>query len=133
MNVAFVDASYYLALANGDDEHHAKALSFEMAYRGKLVTTAYVLVEVLDALTNGNLRNLAVEIYHAVLEDADTVLIPASSELLARGVALFKDRPDKQWGITDCISFVVMKEHGITEALSADHHFEQAGFKELLR
>jgi uncharacterized protein len=41
-------------------------------------------------------------------------------------------RRDKEWSLTDCISFVVMKERGLTEALTADHHFEQAGFKALL-
>lgn len=133
MTTVFVDASYYLALTNGDDEHHERAVALERTYRGKLVTTEYVLVEVLDALTSGKLREVGVEVYHAVLEDANTTLIPASSSLLAQGVALFQSRPDKQWGITDCISFIVMQDHDITEALTADRHFDQAGFKALLR
>ena len=53
--------------------------------------------------------------------------------LFHRARELFRERPDKQWGITDCISFVVMQEHDVTEALTADQHFEQAGHRALLR
>ena len=63
----------------------------------------------------------------------DTLVIPASTALMDRGIALFAARADKEWGLTDCISFVVMQEHNMTEALTADHHFEQAGFSALLR
>ena len=56
----------------------------------------------------------------------------ASAELFERGCRLYADRPDKDWSLTDCISFVVMEEKAITEALTADHHFEQAGFNALL-
>ncbi len=59
--------------------------------------------------------------------------IPASSELLRRGVALFEQRPDKSWSLTDCTSFIVMEDRGIREALTGDHHFEQAGFTPLLK
>ena len=47
--------------------------------------------------------------------------------------AMHKERSDKSWSLTDCISFVVMGEHGITDALTGDRHFEQAGFRALLR
>lgn len=53
--------------------------------------------------------------------------------LFDRGLALFARRPDKAWSLTDCISFVVMADRGLTEALTGDHHFEQAGFRALLR
>jgi predicted nucleic acid-binding protein len=64
--------------------------------------------------------------------DADTTVIPASQELFDKGVELYDARPDKQWSLTDCISFVLMEQRGITEALTADRHFEQAGFVALL-
>ena len=60
-------------------------------------------------------------------------VIPASSDLLRRGTQLFESRPDKPWSLTDCISFVIMKDQEIQEALTADHHFEQAGFTVLLK
>ena len=50
-----------------------------------------------------------------------------------RGVALYAERPDKDWSLTDCISFVVMRKMDITEALTGDRHFEQAGFTALLK
>jgi predicted nucleic acid-binding protein len=52
--------------------------------------------------------------------------------LFAAGVELYGTRPDKEWSLTDCISFVVMKREGLTDALTGDRHFEQAGFKVLL-
>ena len=63
----------------------------------------------------------------------DVVLLPSSRELFDRGLQLFSDRPDKEWSLTDCISFVVMGERSLTEALTSDHHFEQAGFTVLLK
>jgi len=53
--------------------------------------------------------------------------------LYQRGINLYAQRPDKEWSLTDCISFVVMSDRGITEALTGDHHFEQAGFRALLK
>ncbi len=60
-------------------------------------------------------------------------IIPASTALMEEGISLFESRTDKRWGLTDCISFEVMRENGVVDALSADHHFEQAGFRALLR
>ncbi len=59
-------------------------------------------------------------------------IVPSSSDLFWRGIKLFDARPDKEWSLTDCISFEVMAELGLTDALTADHHFEQAGFRALL-
>ena len=59
-------------------------------------------------------------------------LVPATSELIERGRKLYRDRLDKNWPLTDCISFVVMQDHQLTEALTADRHFQQAGFNALL-
>lgn len=60
-------------------------------------------------------------------------IVPATSELLQRGVRLFTERPDKDWPLTDCISFVVMRERGLADALTANHHFAQGGFRALLK
>jgi uncharacterized protein len=63
----------------------------------------------------------------------DITIIASQRELLAAGFSLYSQRPDKDWSLTDCISFVVMQREGITEALTGDHHFEQAGFSILLK
>ncbi|MFO0968025.1 MAG: hypothetical protein U0793_20915 [Gemmataceae bacterium] len=60
-------------------------------------------------------------------------IVPLSEDLYAEAVTLYRARPDKEWGLTDCVSFVVMTQRRITEALTADEHFEQAGFKAILR
>ena len=60
------------------------------------------------------------------------IVIPVSSDLLMRAKALFASRPDKAWSLTDCTSFIIMQEHRLTEALTTDHHFTQAGFHALL-
>lgn len=65
-------------------------------------------------------------------DDALTI-VPASMDLLRQGVRVFDRRLDKQWSLTDCISFVVMKSFDLNEALTADHHFAQAGFDILLK
>jgi predicted nucleic acid-binding protein len=57
----------------------------------------------------------------------------ASSIYVSNGIAIYCQRNDKNWGIVDCISFIVMEERRITEALTTDIHFQQAGFRALLR
>ena len=59
--------------------------------------------------------------------------MPLSEELYARAFTLYRQRPDKEWGMVDCISFVVMQERGLTDALTTDEHFGQAGFRVLMR
>ena len=60
-------------------------------------------------------------------------VVPASRPLFEEAIALYASRLDKNWSLTDCISFVVMRDEGITQALTGDHHFEQAGFEVLLK
>jgi len=59
------------------------------------------------------------------------VEIVSGDEWLRRGLHLFERRRDKAWSLTDCISFAVMTDRGLTDALTGDHHFEQAGFRAL--
>jgi uncharacterized protein len=64
--------------------------------------------------------------------DPLTKIIPASDSLFRAGLELFAKRPDKEWSLVDCISFVVMKQRRLTDALTTDHHFKQAGYNALL-
>jgi uncharacterized protein len=68
------------------------------------------------------------------LQVAPKLLILADADAsLKAGIDLYRARPDKEWSLTDCISFAVMHQYSIREALTADHHFEQAGFVPLLK
>ena len=101
--------------------------------RNKLATTEWILAEVADALAASASRRLAVSFIRDLAQDPKVKIIPATTNLFQRGLQLYENRPDKQWSLTDCISFVTMQDEGITDALTGDEHFVQAGFKALLR
>ena len=132
----FLDASYLIALAAPGDQHHPKARDImkevETVTR-LLLTTQAVLFEVGDALCKPKHRASAYRLLQALEADPRTQIILISEELYGRGLELFHQRSDKEWSLTDCLSFVVMNDFGITQALTADVHFQQAGFKALLR
>ena len=133
MSEVFVDSFYLLALLNRRDAAHRRAVRFSETARVRLVTTGFVLTEVADALCDRVQRQNVVHMFDTVRSDPHYVMMPASQGLLDRGFEMYRRRLDKDWSLTDCISFVVMRERGITEALTADHHFQQAGFVALLR
>jgi predicted nucleic acid-binding protein len=96
------------------------------------VTTRWVLMEVANMLSNSKAR-AGCAAFMRDLDHAEGMrIIPASEELFHRGLALYDERPDKGWSLTDCISFLVMADEHVIEALTGDHHFEQAGFTALL-
>ncbi len=128
----FADTSYYLALLNADDELHPRVAAFTPTFNGRMVTTAWVLTEVADALSRLVFRGTVVGFLEDLMADKQVTVVPASQDLFDRGFDLFRRRPDKEWSLTDCISFVVMEEQRLAEALTADHHYEQAGFRILL-
>jgi predicted nucleic acid-binding protein len=78
-------------------------------------------------------RQATIELLNSLEADPNVEIIPLTEDLYARAFRLFRERPDKEWGLTDCISFVVMHERGLIAALTTDEHFQQAGFRALLR
>ena len=132
MSAVFGDTFYFLALLNERDTAHSRALEFAESSRG-LTTTVWVLTEVGDACSAPGNRAVFLELLDMLKASPDARIIEASPELFDRGVELFRQRPDKEWSLTDCISFVAMREAAIDEALTGDHHFEQAGFRALLK
>ena len=129
----FADTYYFLALRNPKDEGHARAVETTGRLAGRRVmTTAWVLTEMADALAKPANRAGFVELMAILADDPDVEVVPPSPDLFERGVALYAGRPDKAWSLTDCISFAVMADLGLDEALTGDHHFEQAGFRALL-
>ena len=133
MTACFADSFYFLALLNPADAAHAVAARVAKELRRPLVTTAWVLTEVADAMAAPPNRPLFLKLIAGLRALPSVEIVPASSELFDRGIELYARRPDKSWSLTDCLSFVVMTERGLTDALTGDHHFEQAGFRALLR
>ena len=97
------------------------------------VTTEFVLVELGDSLNKPPLREEFKAVCALVQSTPSFRLVGASHELLQRGLALYHERPYKEWQLTDCISFVVMENEGLSDALTGDRHFDQAGFTALLK
>ena len=100
--------------------------------RCQFITASVVLLEVGNWLSPLPLRGLAVDLLHRIEQSSRIEVVPATPELYAKGWELYGNRLDKDWGAIDCISFVIMQERNLTDALTSDHHFEQAGFKILL-
>ncbi len=132
----FLDASYAIALSAPADRHHNQALRLAdelMAARATVVTTHAVLLEIGNSLARQRYRQEAVGLLQLLVTDPAVEIVPLSEDLYARAFDLYRLRPDKEWGMTDCSSFVLMTERGITKALTADIHFQQCGFRALLR
>ncbi len=132
MKSVFADTFYFLALLNKRDAAHRRAVAASRTPGLTLVTTELVLLELADALCKPPQRDEVPALWNVVETDPAFRLVHATRELIQRGRKLYRERADKEWSLTDCISFVVMQEQGLSEALTADHHFEQAGFKALL-
>ncbi len=133
MRSIFADSFYYFALLNERDPAHEEAAAFVRTFHGLMVTTGWVLTELGDGLASPANRPAFLTAVDEIRAVQNTIVIACTDELFEAGVSLFRQRPDKYWSLTDCISFVVMKREGITEALTGDKHFEQAGFVALLK
>ena len=134
MNTPFVDTSYLIALSNTKDIYHQTALklSVNIEKLKRIWTHEGILLELGDWLAKRN-RQTAIKIFKALCSGQSNMqVIPLDSELIKRAFRLYEIYSDKTVGITDCISFVVMTDKKITEALTSDKHFQQVGFKSLL-
>ena len=133
MRDLFVDSFYYIALINPRDNHHERARTLAPQIAGcRFWTTDLVLVEVANALSTQRLRPHAAAYLRTVEQSSDTTIIRLTPNLFERALTLYEEHHDKTWSLTDCLSFVVMQDNDISEALTGDHHFTQAGFSSLL-
>ena len=133
MKAVFADTSFFLASLNPDDQLHQKAISVSREITVLRLATGFVLLEVANALSRAALRSRFVEFYAWIGQHPGVRIVPASGDLFHRGYDLYAAREDKDWSLTDCISFVVMRDEELQAALTHDQHFEQAGYKALLR
>jgi len=136
MRAVFADAGYWVAIANSRDRLHARAAALaERLGEYRIVTSEMVLVEVLNGFAECGrfLRTKAAELVLAAVADPDIESVSQTPELFRDALALYQHRPDKSWSLTDWASFLIMDRQQIAEALTHDRHFEQRGYRALLR
>ncbi len=133
MKPIFADTSYFVAMCGPNDSYHARAVELNASLIAKITTTEYVIVETGGLLLRPEDRPAYVNLVRDLESDPGVQIIPASHALFRSGFDLFARRLDREWSLVDCLSFVVMKQRRLIDALTADHHFEQAGFRALLR
>lgn len=131
MKTVFADTVFYLALMNPHDQY-ATATQFADQFQGRILTTTAVLTEVANGLARTRQRNQMAVLWRMMDADPEVDVFHADTSLWLRALELYTEREDKAWSLTDCLSFLVMNEAGLKEALTADHHFEQAGFTILM-
>lgn len=133
MKPLFADTSFFVAYLNRADEHHSTAYEYMARSSGPLLTTTWVLVEFGNYLSGTGNRRLFVPLVRSLRRERRVTIVRAAEPSFEAGLRLYGQRPDQAWSLTDCISFNVMRERRITQALTADHHFAQAGFTILLK
>ncbi len=133
MRAVFADTFFFHALLDRGDARHAQAIVESRTPQRRFVTTEAVLMELGDALHLPGERGEFTAIVDLVRKSAAWELVPASAALFQAGLEIFRRYSDKEWQMTDCISIAVMRQRHLREVLTGDAHFEQAGFKALLR
>ena len=137
MNEVFADTSGWASFFLEDDLHHEKTFSLMAQWKQQnrhIVTTNYVLSELIVLLGSRGKRRSAILNYIETIRTADSVeIVHVDESLDGKAWQLLANRLDKKWSLVDAVSFVVMQKRKLTEALTADRHFEQAGFVRLLK
>jgi uncharacterized protein len=131
----FADTTYWIALISRQDHLHGRAQEMAQQFSDTLIVTSdMVLAEVLNALSRPtHIRRCASEIVSEICADEKVCVVPQTRELFDRAHLFYQQRMDKEWGLTDCASFVIMGDRSLTKALTSDTHFEQNGCQALLR
>jgi predicted nucleic acid-binding protein len=133
MTSYFADTSLFVAFLNPRDEYHELAVEFVREESNRLVTTIWVLVELGNFVSRTRTRRRFVPFVRDLRDDPFVEIVPPMLDQFDQALDLYHRRPDKHWSMTDCTSFLVMRERGLTDAPTTDHHFEQAGFRILLK
>ncbi|UCC29139.1 MAG: type II toxin-antitoxin system VapC family toxin [Phycisphaerales bacterium] len=137
MTRVFADTGYWIAFLDPRDELHGNALRIttKLERPVQLVTTEMVLTEFLNAFARygAKLRVAASRFVDALRARPDTLIIEQTHSQFEAALDIYKSYTDKAWGLTDCASYTVMHTKGLDIALTHDHHFEQMGFRALLR
>ena len=135
MRIVYWDSSYLIARALPGDRYHSSAVkAMDGCGDAQFMTSDEVLAEFLNffCARGSFLRAAAIQAVKAIIRDPRVTVIPQSRESFSKGLELYAKRKDKQYSLIDCISMSHMKTKCITEVLTTDHHFIQAGFKVLM-
>jgi uncharacterized protein len=132
MTAAFADSFYFIAVLNPADQYHLAAMNLTRMLTRPVITSRWVLIEVGDALSYPAIRSQTFDFLQSIVHQPGITVIDEQEPWYSRGLELYGNRRDKDWSLTDCISFEIMREHEIVDALTGDHHFIQAGFRALL-
>ena len=135
MRTVFADTGYWIATTNPEDALHERArLVTQRLGEVRIVTSEMVLVEFLNFMGRygEHKRKLAASVVSEIIDDSDVEVVPQTSLQFRAAMGRYEDRLDQRWSVTDCSSFLLMEERGITEALAHDRDFTQAGFTTLL-
>jgi uncharacterized protein len=130
-----LDTSFVLALENRADRHHARAKELDRALAGEgamFLLHWGIVLEIGDGYARSGRREKGVELFDRFENEEGFQIAPLTDSLMAHALTLFRSRADKEWGLTDCVSFALMKSRGVSQALTADVHFRQAGFEAML-
>lgn len=136
MNEVFLDTSFAIALSSITDQNHERAVRLANQIetnKTRLVTTQAILLEIGNSLSKQKYRAAAIQLLESIEADLNVEVVLLTNSLYRLAFSLFKQRDDKEWGLVDCISFIVMQDRGIADALTTDTHFQQAGFRALLK
>ncbi len=126
------DTTYWIALVVKQDQYHDRAQRFSLRITGRIITTAAVLLETANALSRPSWRAAGVALLDHLQQRTDVSILSLSADLWQRGWEVYRSRNDKARSLTDCVSFLAMQDAGLHDALTADDHFRQAGFKAVL-
>jgi len=134
MTEVFLDTGYIIALEAADDQCHQDAVQHWQSLSSslpRLVTTSFVLNEVVTFLNSRNQHSKAVEVGNRLMGSPSVQFVHVNEVLFYEAWQYFERHADKAYSLTDCISFVLMEKHGMRTALAFDKHFSQAGFQKL--
>lgn len=135
-NSYFLDTSYSIALTIESDEFHDRASLLNrrlITENAQIVTSQAVVLEIGDGLARQRYRRFAIDAFELLECSPNIKVVSLSDAIISEAMLLFRDRMDKEWSLVDCTSIVIMQNLGIDRVLSADEHFNQAGFRALLR
>ncbi len=132
MKITLINTEFAVSLVNESDENHEKALKLSLEYeRQPVLITDCVLLEIGNSLSRNHKKEGSFIIEKSLTTD-ETEIVRLDETLFNKAFELYRDYTDKTWGLVDCVSFVVMRERGITDVLTSDQHFVQAGFNALM-